>query len=253
MDRSFLFQPEVIAASRQFVNIRLLSYENKAEAELLRQVTPTRSGDAENTVFALVSPDAKQYLSRSGRSAGDVFVDAMEMAAAMNRLAKQYPAKNAALPPLPVTPAVRLALNVAAAEDRPLVVLHAREASAREKLEDRLRALAWSEAFIGRFIYAVTADAKELAIIEGATPSSGLLVIQPDEFGLKGKVLAAAAANAVGAELEKTLRDGAARHRRSPLQYREHVRAGHESGVFWETALPVTDLMERMARERRPR
>jgi len=51
---------------------------------------------------------------------------------------------------------------------------------------------------------------------------------------------------------KRALRDGAAKHQRSKLQYSEHVRTGRTTGVFWETTLPVTDLMERAARARRP-
>ncbi|MFT7643525.1 MAG: hypothetical protein ACI9G1_005291, partial [Pirellulaceae bacterium] len=33
-------------------------------------------------------------------------------------------------------------------------------------------------------------------------------------------------------------------------QFKNHVRAGIENSVFWETKLPVTDAMENRARQR---
>ena len=86
MDRSFLSKPEVIAASRQFVCVRLTTYEDEIEAKFSKDLFATRSGEVENTTFALLAPDGKTRLSRTGRSARNVFTDAAEMAAAMKRI-----------------------------------------------------------------------------------------------------------------------------------------------------------------------
>src|SRR5438132_8002472 len=104
MDRSFLSQPEVIAAARQFVCIRLTTYENASEAKLLKSICPTGSGELENTVFAILSPDGKKPLTRTARSPSHAFDDAARMAETMNRLASSYPPKtkpNQLLPDLP--------------------------------------------------------------------------------------------------------------------------------------------------------
>ena len=47
MDRSYLSDPAVVAASRSFVCVRLLTYENAREAELLRGIFRGRSGELE--------------------------------------------------------------------------------------------------------------------------------------------------------------------------------------------------------------
>jgi hypothetical protein len=73
MDKSFLSDPDVIAASRKFICIRLLSYENKEEAAFLKTFNVGRNGDVENTVFCILSPDAKQRLSRASRGTGQVY------------------------------------------------------------------------------------------------------------------------------------------------------------------------------------
>jgi hypothetical protein len=253
MDRSFLSQPEVIAASRRFVCVRLTTYENQAEGEFLKAFHVTRSGELENTVFTILSPDARRQLARASRSARQTFGDAARMAATMNRIAGEQGAKDLAdgrLPELPAVANVRLAIDVAACDSRPLVVLFAPDDGVRRRLDEDVCRLAWSGAFLGRFIYVRAAATKDLAPVEGGRAEPGLLVVQPDRFGLKGTVLRQAGADVAPEALAKCLREGAALHRPTEESFREHVLAGHELGVFWETLLPVTDPMEQQARER---
>src|ERR1044071_3836701 len=100
MDRRFLLQKEVIEASRDFVCIRLATYEDKEEADYLVKVFPGRTGLLENTVFTMLSPDARRYLTRSGRSPDWAFGDATSMARQMRAFAKDYkPAEAARLLP----------------------------------------------------------------------------------------------------------------------------------------------------------
>ena len=252
MDRSFLSQPEVIAASRPFVCIRLTTYENKKEADLLKSIFVGRSGDVENTTFTILSPDGKQTLVRPGRSARHSFASAADMAAALNRITKQHEVrKTEAEPALPKVPSVRLALDVAACDNQPLVVLAARAAETLGPLEGRVRTLAWSSDFLGQAVYATTTDLADLKSIDEVPAGGGLLVIQPDRFGLKGRVLAHAAVDAAATELARTLQAGIAQHRRVDKTFENHVREGHRLGVFWETLIPVTDPMEKRAREQK--
>jgi hypothetical protein len=253
MDESFLSQPEVIAASRAFVCVRLTTYENEQEGEFLKAFFVTRSGELENTVFTILAPDGRRPLARTSRSARQTFGDARRMAETMNRIGREYSVKESAagrLPELPTVPNVRLAINVAACDNRPLVVLFASDETSRRALEERLRPLAWSEAFLGQFVYATTSDVKELAAVEGVKAEPCVLVIQPDRFGLKGRVLVQLSAASDHGELVKGLQEGAAQHQRETRTFANHVRAGHEQGILWETVIPVTDPMERRARER---
>jgi hypothetical protein len=253
MDRSFLSRPEVIAASRQLVCVRLTTYENKVEGEFLKSFNVTRSGELENTVLALLDPDGKRRLARASRSARQTFGDAERMAEAMNRLAREYPGKEPAggtLSELPLVTNLRLAIDVAACDNQPLVVLFDPDGATRRSLEERVRSLAWDEEFVGRFAYVAVSDAGELSRVEGARAEAGLLVVQPDRFGLKGKVLRQAGAGESRAAVATCLRKGAELFRPREESFGEHVRAGHEQGVFWETVIAVTDPMEQQARER---
>ena len=113
MDGSFLSQAEVIAAAQKFVCVRLATYEDKQEADFLKTLFTGRSGDLENTTFAILSPDGKRPLVRSSRSARQSLGIAREMAETMNRIAQQFePRKTAGEPELPRVANVRLALEV---------------------------------------------------------------------------------------------------------------------------------------------
>jgi hypothetical protein len=252
MDRSFLSQPEVIAASRQFVCIRVTTYENREEGKFLMSLQHTGSGQLENTTFAILAPDGERQLVRASRSSRHSFADSEEMAETMTRLARAFRTKAAAerQVELPKVANVRLAVDVAACDNRPLVILFAPDEPTRRSLEERVRSLAWSQAFLGRFVYVATSAVKDLSVIEGAAPRAGLLVVQADRFGLKGKVLGRARADATGPELAGHLQQGLAHYHGEDKTFRRHVQAGHQLGVFWQTAFPVTDPMERQARER---
>jgi hypothetical protein len=250
MDRSFLSDARVIDASRKLVCIRLLSYENEAEMKFLKSFRITRSGEVENTTVVLLSSDGERRLSRAARGPREVFGDAANMAAAMDRTARENPGRESPADEaeLPGIASVRLAVDVAACDNRPLAVIYARGTEERRALELRLAPLAWSDEFRGRFIWAATDKSDDVSTIDGAKP--GVLVVQPDRFGQKATVLKRVGLDPAHAELIQLLRDGLAKHKTSEKSFRDHVRAGHQQGVFWETALPVTDPMERNARER---
>jgi len=141
MDRSFLLQKDVIEASRDFVCIRLATYENKAEADYLVQVFRGRLGTLENTVFAVMSPDARKYLARPGRAPNFAYRDAGEMAAQMQKLAKEYAAA-AGERALPAMKDLRLAINTAACDNMPLIVPVGADAPSRERMRHALARIA---------------------------------------------------------------------------------------------------------------
>lgn len=237
MDRSFLSHPEVVAASRAFVCARLLTYESAEEAEVLQRVFRGRDG-LENSVFAILDPSGERKLTRSGRSPGWAFEDAPAMARAMQRIAKRHPGRKGRAVGLPLLVDVRRALNTARADDQLLVIVCG-EGERRTRLESELARLAWSVELIGKFLY-VRADAKtEWKNITGSQrrPQHGLVVVEPGEFGTDGRVLAT---------LEKKPTQRAllaARKKYEPraVDTRRLRRRGRRAGLYWETAIPVTD------------
>ncbi len=256
MDRSFLSLTPVIQASRRFVCIRTLTYESEEERDFQRALFIGRSGDVENTTFCILSPDAKQPITRAGRGIRQIFQSPAQMAEWMNQAAGYYEAERRKAgqkpePPaaLPLAENVRLGLNMAAADDMPLVVLYGATPEETARLQKSAAVLAWKPEFLGRCAYAATTTAKDLAKVPG-DPKPGLVVVQPEQFGLAGRVLARAEPGAAADELSEALRRGLRAFQPRSLYGFEYMRAGHEAGVFWETALPVTDFQEAQARER---
>ncbi|HYE97891.1 MAG TPA: thioredoxin family protein, partial [Planctomycetota bacterium] len=97
--------------------------------------------------------------------------------------------------------------------------------------------LAWSADYEGRLEYA---PAEELRAIDGATVREGLVVVEPDAYGLKGKVLAETA-SASEADLQKALDAALKAFVPKAKDSRAHIREGERAGVRWETVIPVTD------------
>ena len=244
MDRSFLSQPAVIAAARDFVCCRLTTYENADENAFLKSLFTGRSGEVENTTMTVLAPDGKTPLTRVSRGTKQVFGDAAGMATELTRIAAKYadrPAVTSGNPRLPTVNPVRLAVNVAAADNRPLVAVVGPE------LSETVRRLAWDGRFAGRFVFTATADAKELGTVEGVA-GPGVYVIAPNEFGDGGRVLAS---TSQAATVGEALATGLAAFHPAAKEHRDHVRKGKQAGKFWETRLPVTDPMEAKARGRK--
>ena len=256
MDRSFLADKDVISASRKFVCIRLATYENAEENQVLKGFF-ARGGNLENTVFTLLTPDGKTKLVAAGRSPVWAFggvaglgVNAQpeepikKMGQTMEAIALAYPGKGKAakgFPPLPYLADLRLALNVTAADRQPLVAVFASDAARRKAMERELSAVAWSDQFIGQAQYVAVADAKEFKAVKGLKAKAGFIVIQPGIFGLEGSVIQEISANAKAGELKKQLAKALGQHKPNTLSYYEHRAAGVRAGKRWESKTPNTD------------
>ena len=251
MDESFLSQADVIQASRRFVCIRLATYEDEKEAKILKTIFTGRSGELENTVFSILSPDGKRGLVRSGRSPHFAFSGAPQFAArqmvnSMNRIAQQFQAKesaNSGSRELPKLKDFRLGLNVAACDNQPLVVVVGGDAKTVAELERRLVPLAWSDEFIGQFIYAVSSKPAELKkpLGQNAEVKSGYLVVQPGRFGTTGEILSMLPRDAKASDLRDALNLSVVLHEKLAKQTRSHIARGRQNGIDWKTVVPVTD------------
>jgi len=242
MDRSFLLRKEVIDASRDFVCIRLATYEDKDEADYLVKVFPGRTGVLENTVYTMLSPDARKYLTRSGRSPDFAFQDSTEMARQMRAFVAAYE-PTAAAQSLPTAKDFRVALNVAACDNMPLVAAVIDPSAGNEQkdaLTEKLAGAAWSTDLRGMYAYAPIATVSDLKAAKiPATP--GIYVIAPGTYGQTGAILARMPSDATAAELRKALMDALKRFKPPVKEARAHIQQGDNMGVFWRTAIPVTD------------
>ncbi len=266
MDRSFLADQDVIAASRKFVCIRLATYENADENEVLKGVF-SPGGVLQNTVFALMSPDGRTSLVRAGRSPAWAFGGQVgrgihqqppevigKMAQTMEAIALAYPGKDKPVGrvPLPYLADIKLALNVAAADRLPLVAVFG-NAAQRKQMEQQLEPMAWADEFLGRALYVPVTQLEEFKAITGLKTQAGYVVIQPDIFGLKGKVIQEISLLSTAAQLKQALSKAVGRHQPSTLTYEQHRSQGAAAGQRWESKTPNTDGIGRSRFGPRPR
>src|SRR5262249_40576179 len=151
-----------------------------------------------------------------------------------SRIAARYPEKAASRgqAQLPVTSDVRLGVNVAASDKQPLVVVLATTDAARAALEAKVAALAWGTDFIRRFVYASPSSAREYKGIAGVRAEDGFLLVEPDTFGQKGRLVSQLPASAPPAAIATAMKDVLARHTKSPVDLRSHRLQGERAGVF---------------------
>jgi len=246
MDQSLWSDPLVIEASRKFVCARLATYEDAGEGKFLEGLYRGRSGQLENTVFVMLTSDGKTRLSRSGRSptmvfGGSVGWDGTVLALEMGNIAERHPPTKkpeaSTGPALPVAKDVRRAVNIAACDRLPLVISGGLD---DEQLQS-LAAIGWTEPYIGRLGWASTSDPSHLKSVGIDKPSSGIWVVQPDNFGLQVEVIAKLPADADRATIRKALDLALETKRPSQKRTRSHVQQGQRLGKNWDTEIPVSD------------
>ena len=254
MDRSFLSNPTLIAASKNFICIRTATYEDANEAEFLRKVYSGREGQLDNTVFALLSPDGQTNLSRTGRSPQFFYRSPEAMAAAMDVLAFGYQGNPATeITSLPVMKNVRLAVNVAACDGLPLMIVYGKDQEQLRAMEKELLPLALSEQLSGKLIYAKTCDPKEVEGIAGFNSGQfGFAVVTPDQYGVNGKSQHQWPSAIKQEQLQAGLLAFVNATSKVQKNHNQHVRAGRNQGIYWETEIPVEDKMSQRAMQRPP-
>ena len=161
---------------------------------------------------------------------------------ALRKIAKEQEAGSKhAIEGLPVLPDLRVALDVAAADLRPLVVLYSKDEKERARMRELVRPAAWSEKFVGRLRYVVVDDSKELEAFEGLMIEPGVSVVQAEAYGRGGRVLAHAGPRAPEKNLSEALKSGLGRFDAEAKNVRDHLRTGEREGIEWESAIPVSD------------
>jgi len=247
MDQSYWSSQKIIDASRDFVCIRMATYESAEEGKILESIFSGRSGKLENTVFAMLDPTAKKFLVRAGRSPGFAFsggeqIAIAAMASKMRELAKQYPMKEnveSADAALPYIADLRLAVNITACDNLPLVVV-AGDEQQRRQMEEKLKPLVWKPPFIGQFSF-VAVDLPELKWIDNCKSQAGIVIVQPDRFGVQGTRIEQIPADATTEEITAALKTGLRKFEKFEKIAREQIAAGQRERINWETAIPVTD------------
>jgi hypothetical protein len=260
-----------VALSREWVCVRLASYESEQEGEYLKNIFRGRTGELNNTTFALIAPDGKTLLAPSGR--GPEFVigrrgtpsapassDSLrDFTLKLQQEAKAFKPK-ARITNLPQALDFRRALNIAACDNQPLVVAYAKDADVREKIEALLARNAWDKVFVGRLQYIMVSNRGDLKVLGEIPDGDFLAVVQPGQFGLNGRILRHHDANTllldsgdVQLRLKKLLQTGLEEFTRKGLSRQDHHRQGRRAEAFWQTVMPVTDEGKASSNRRRPR
>jgi hypothetical protein len=215
------------------------------EAEFMNSIHRGRSAELENTVFTVLAPDGETPLVRASRSPGMSYGSPERLVKALEGFTERYSKtrkRTKQVPALPVYEDLRLSLDVASCDSRPLLVVWAADEKARAKAAARLSKLAWSDEFVGRYHYAYAVDAEELESIEELPrKKEGLLVIAPGAYGLDGEVIGSAALDAKDKVWSALLEEGLEAYTPVTKDPRNHIRQGHRAGLRWETDIPVTD------------
>ncbi|MCA9144079.1 MAG: hypothetical protein H6823_16335 [Planctomycetaceae bacterium] len=253
MDGSFLSNEGVVAASRNFVCIRLATYEDQQEAEFMSGVFTSRSGVLENTTFGILSPDGKRNLVAAGRGPMHAFRDASDMARRMDVISLQHAGARDSRwsdQRLPVMKSVDVALNVAACDNLPVLVTFASNEHRLAEINNQLLKAAWSEELAGQFVYATTANLAELKPIPGVKATEGILVVEPGAYGLSGEILRELTGNIESDQTATELAQAVKTFTRVAPEYTSHIQLGIQLGFDWESAIPETDEQSIRAKER---
>lgn len=257
IDNGWLLKDEVVAASRDFVCIRLTSYESAEEAAFVTKL----QGNPVNTVFAILTPDALPALAMKGlgRGPGELFADPADMVKQMGEVAAKFAGGSAATkadgqPALPITLDARLGLAVASADLQPLALVIAPDEKTRAALEAKLAVLAWSNDLRGRFTYASAVSLGGLKLdghgesksdtLKSGAFKSGVLLIEPDVFGVEGKIVSAIDATDVDKMLSDAMHAASAKHVRAAKSREQLKRLALANGIFFETSIPVSGKKE---------
>ena len=253
-----MFNDKIIEASRDFVCIRLATYEDEDEANFLRTIYVNREGELDNTVFVLLSPDTKLDLSRAGRGPQFEFHSPTRLAEEMKTIAAKYEPKQreeGTIVKLPELKDVRLGINVSSCDGLPTVVCVAKDDAQLAELKNKLSPIAFSDSLAGKFVYASTTNVNDLKSVSNYRGESGFLLIKPGDYGVDGELIKALDADVDPNRLSKAMTKYANGNRRVSKNHRSHVQEGVESGKEWETEIPVTDpgsvgAMERIKEKR---
>ena len=250
MDRSFLSQPAVVTASSDFVCIRLISYEDESEKAF---VASLKRGQVANTAFAMLTPEGAHAARGRGPGRGprDLYTDPADMARGMAEIAARYPAKKVeGAPALPINLTPKVGLVVAASDLQPLVLVVADKPERRKGLEALVANLAWSKPFQGFFTYASASSMQELPTIQGTTLTEGVMLIEPDIFGLGGKVVTEIPAAQLETTLPGALHATLQSHVKPQKNRQQRASQGFREGVYYETNIPVSGQGEANDRAR---
>ena len=215
--------------------MRIDSYESEAHQRYVRTFL---DGRFENSAFCMLEPNGQTWLTRASRGPEQV-LGRGNATAQLERLALQFPAK-ADLGDSIVQDfhSFRQALNVAAADQRVLVVVHAPQG--QSELRESLKQVANDRRIEGRFHFDFEPGNEWVQKVDGAMTKPGIILVRPGEFGMTGKQMAYLPLDATASQVIETMLQANATFARTTKKkvYSEHVSRGRAQGIYFEGAVP---------------
>lgn len=197
-------------------------------------------GRLANTAFAVIAPDGRTRLTRGARSARQVFGQ-RSINEGLQGIAKRYPGRKLDEPALtPDFTSLREAVNVAACDERPLVLAWGEDAADLRALEKELRDLAWSPDFVGRLHWDLSiGDALRAFVPDAPTGERGVIVVQPEPYGRSAAVIGTIDLDLPITDQRTALKQAVARFHASFTKrpYEDHVRNGLRLDITWDEAV----------------
>ncbi|MDF1814323.1 MAG: hypothetical protein P1V20_19110 [Verrucomicrobiales bacterium] len=232
---------EFIEASRNYVCVRLESYESEEHQQLVRSFL---NGRFENTAFCILEPDAETRLTGSSRSPHHIMGRTNDQVIAeMTRIAKLYRKKGGDREmALQDFHSFRQALNVASADQR-LLLFVSGNGGDLEKVKSTLRPVFADSDVMGRFhldFADENSDADWTGTVSRSSDAPGMYLIQADRFGQHGAVVAAIPLTVESADLKSALLEANREFAESEARkvYSDHVSEGREKNVFFKNGMP---------------
>jgi len=242
-DKSF------IQASRDFVCVRLESYENEEHQQLIRKLL---NGRLANTAFVIFSPDGKTPLTRSGRSPHhglnaqapflEKSIDNSQLITNMKTIAAKYPSKGEHhTPVMQDFHSFGQALRIASADQRLLVYVKG-SASETAHAKKQLAPFFSHRSSVGRYHWDFS-DKKDTdwqKAVQDSSDASGIYIIRAGTYGLNGAVMAALPLNSELNTIAKTLTQANATFAQSEKRkvYSQHVTNGRRKGINFQNKMP---------------
>jgi len=242
---------EFIEASREFVCVRLETFENKEHEAIVRRILDGRFA---NTAFCILAPDGETQLTRSSRGPQSILGttgrgpsaekgSTDDVIAAMKEISDEYALKgDPSEMVLQDFHSFRQALNVASGDQR-LLLFVAASPGDLEKSEEALQPAFARDDIIGRFhldFGSPATDASWADNVSDTWAKSGYFIIQADQFGQKGKAVSQLPLTADKAAIAEALLAAnelfAASEERKV--YSSHVSEGRREEIFFENEIP---------------
>ena len=189
-------------------------------------------------MFCVLDPSGQDWLTRASR--GPEMVLGRDAAFEIGAIAAKYPVKgelNDAL--VPDFHSFRQALNVASADQRVLVLVSGTEAE-DAKLKKSLRTVSNHKSVLGRFHFDFETKSDWTKAIDGEKSKTGIVLISPGEFGLKGKVIEQLPTTANSETIVKSLQQANKKFAATTAKknYNTHVTKGRKEGIYFKGAVP---------------